>query len=929
MKFFVRNTQRVLVAALFISVPAVLSAQVATQTAAASTGRVVGRVIDSRTGEGLTGAGIQITGTTIGAMSSIDGRYSVNSVPTGTVTLTVRRLGYTPKTITGVIVGTGSPAEHDITLDPSTVVLEAQVVTAAVQRGTVNDALDRQRTSTAIVNSVTSEQITRSTDSDAAQAVRRVSGVTVQDGKYVFVRGLGERYTTATLNGAKIPSPEPEKKVVPLDMFPSSLVQSITTSKTFTPDQMGDFSGAQVNIKTREFPGRGQINYSNSFGINTAATGKTIFAAPTTGSEWIGLAGSERSLPALVRSAGNFGALNQTQINTAVGSFRNAWTPRLERGSPNYSMAVSAGGQGSIRGHDIGYIASTSYANTQEARVDEQRALAVPDGTGGTRPYNSFSGSSGTRSVLWGGLLNLSTTFGSRTRLEFNNTLNRTSDNDAKQMLGTRDDFSFEARRSALGFIERTIRSNQIRLEHALGARQQLDLSFTSSGVTRLEPDRSEIEYVREQHPQTGAFLPFALFSYNPDGARRTFGDLTENNLSGSADYRLGFGDEGMETVLKLGGAFRGTDRVAINTSYSLLGYGLNRAAREAPAEEIFDGRYVTSATNVFTPVLNSTGGSYTADDRIGAGYAMLERPFSSKLRLIGGARFEGADLHVFSTSTSGERVTSQLVTNDVLPALIANVALSSRQSLRLSASQTVSRPEYRELSPITYRDVIEQRDIFGNPKLRRALIQNYDVRWEMYPDAGEVVSVGLFAKKFKDPVERVDVATSGASQLSFVNADAATNYGVEVDLRKRLGSFLSPFTVFTNATVMRSEIDISSDQLSALTNKKRAMVGQAPFVVNAGFTYANESGRASSTLLYNIVGKRITAAGTTPLPDTYELPRHILDLSMQLPLFNTISAKLDAKNLLDAPYHVEQGSVIREKYRTGRVFTLGLRWQR
>lgn len=917
------------IAFALLSLPA---ASIAQQQTAAPAGRVAGKIIDARTGRGITDAGVQITGTTNGAMSSIEGRYSISRAPAGTLSLTVRRIGYAPKTVTGIALRDGQAVELDIALEPATVQLTSQVVTAASERGTINEALNRQRNAAAIVNSVTADQIARSTDADAAQAVRRVSGVTVQDGKYVFVRGLGERYTTASLNGARIPSPEPEKKVVPLDLFPSALLQSITTSKSFTPDQPGDFSGAQVNIKTREFPAHGMVAYNTTLGFNSLATGKGVIAGPTIGKEWLAIAGAARMLPTTVSAAGNFGGTSQAGMNQAVDAFRNAWAPVQKTAAPNLSTGVSVGGQRSIFGRSIGYIASGSYANSQDIKVGEHRALAVPDGKGGTRELNAFNGSSASRSVLLGGLFNISTLVGSGTRIELNNTYNRTSDNEAKLLEGTLDEFQFPTRRSALGFVERKLRSNQLRVEHAIGSRQQLDLGITSSGVSRLEPDRSEIEYVREQDPLTGALLPFALFSYNPEGARRTYGDLKENNTSVNADYRLGLGDPGRESVLKFGGAFRFTDRTAINTSYSILGYGLSRDARQAPPEQIFDGRYTTGNSSVFNVVLNSTGGSYGAQDQVAAGYGMLEFPFGERVKIITGARVEGSELRVSSISTAGENVNTTLANTDFLPALIGNIALTPFQNLRLSASRTVSRPEYRELSPITYRDVIEQRDIFGNPLLKRALIQNYDARWEMYPNPGEILSLGIFAKKFRDPVERVDVATSGASQLSFVNADAALNYGVEIDMRKRLGWIAEPLdvlTLFTNATVMRSQIDITSDKLSSLTNKKRAMVGQAPYVVNAGLSYANSSGKVNSTLLYNVVGKRITAAGVTPLPDTYEMPRNVLDLSIQFPLYGGLGAKLDARNLLDAPLKVEQGTVTRESFRSGRVFLIGFRVQK
>src|SRR5688572_955126 len=290
-----------------------------TLLAQAPTGRIVGRILDAW-GHGVADAGIQVVGTTLGVNSGVEGRYALPNVPAGTVTLQVRLLGYQPKTVTGLLLSRGGTLEQDIVLTPATVTLDATVVTADAERGSVNAALDAQRRAPGIVSAITAEQIQRSPDGDAAQAVQRVSGVTVQDGKYVFVRGLGERYTTTTLNGARLPSPEPERKVVPLDLFPSSLLQTITTAKTFTPDLPGDFAGAHVDIRTREFPARRSMSYSASVGYNAAATGRSMLAAPRSGAEWMGFGGPERRLPGGLGAAGDLSGLSRVQMNEHLRS---------------------------------------------------------------------------------------------------------------------------------------------------------------------------------------------------------------------------------------------------------------------------------------------------------------------------------------------------------------------------------------------------------------------------------------------------------------------------------------------------------------------------------------------------------------------------------------------------------------------------------
>jgi len=265
-----------------------------------------------------------------------------------------------------------------------------------------------------------------------------------------------------------------------------------------------------------------------------------------------------------------------------------------------------------------------------------------------------------------------------------------------------------------------------------------------------------------------------------------------------------------------------------------------------------------------------------------------------------------------------------------VLPSAAVNVKLSEAQSLRLSVSRTLARPEYRELSPITSRDVIGGDNIEGDPDLERTRIANADLRWEWYPNAGELVSIALFGKRFDKPIERVYRATSGTRTVFYLNADAADNYGIEVELRKSLGFMtrrLEALTAFTNVTVMESKIELGETTASA-TNKNRRMVGQSPYVVNAGFTYAPLTGSTSATLLVNRVGDRIDAAGDQPLPDVIEKARTVVDFSLRFPMISVLSGRFDARNLLDEPYESIQGTVIRESYLAGRVFQLGLVWR-
>jgi hypothetical protein len=356
-------------------------------------GRIVGRVVDASTGAPIPGAQVTIEGTSITAIADWSGRYGLYDVPAGSSVISVRMIGYQHKTVRDVVVQSGAGLALDLTLTASAIQIAAIEVSATEERGSAARALDEQRTSNQIINAVSGEQIRKSPDSDAGQAVQRVSGVSVQDGRYVFVRGLGERYTTTALNGARIPSPEPERKVVPLDLFPSGLLDGIVTAKTFTPDQPGDFSGAQVDLRTRDFLLQRVVSFSMSGGMNDAVTGTLLPFAPTEGSEWLGLAGDARSMPSLLASNPSLSGMDQTQINGVINTFRNVWSSRLQKGGRKGSFAASIGGSDPVFGRPLDYLASLTYSNETEARVDERRASSGAASSTSPHPLGALGGS--------------------------------------------------------------------------------------------------------------------------------------------------------------------------------------------------------------------------------------------------------------------------------------------------------------------------------------------------------------------------------------------------------------------------------------------------------------------------------------------------------------------------------------------------------
>lgn len=890
------------------------------------TGRIVGKVVDGDAALPLAGARVVVVGTTLSTTTKVDGRFALSDVPAGSVTLRVAMIGYAPKSVTQVLVTAGDVTVQDISLVGQATQLEEISVTAEVEQGSVNSALDEQRYSIAIVNAISAEQIARSPDGDAAAALQRMSGATIQDGKYLNMRGLGDRYTQASLNGARIPSPEPERKVVPLDLFPSALLSEITTSKTFTPDQAGDFSGGAVNIKTKEFPGRRYLGFSVSAGFNDAVTGKTAGFSPSTGRDWVALGASPRALPSGFQNVDFTQQLTPTQTNALVNSFRDVWSARRRTGSPNGGFGMSLGGTLPTGGTGLSYLLSGSYGYTQEIRADQQRAIAQPASTAGgsVTALDRYDGSTGRNSALWGGIANFSINVGAHSKISLNNTYNRTMDNEGRFETGVSENLALPLQIQRLRYVERNIYASQLGVHQELADRHFLDLGLTVSGVSRTEPDRSEIVY------ETSTGTP-SWYGFSNEAAVRTFAELNERNYEGSASWQFRFGATPGNRFVQIGALYRSTNRDATNQSYSIsLLRPLADADRALTPEALFDGRFTQGSQDNFRISPLAAGGSYTARDQLSAGYGMLTLELSKSLEWIGGARVEHSTVEVASRSTAGEPSLAAPSYTDVLPSLALNYRIGQSTNLRASATQTLSRPEYRELSPILFREVIGGDNVKGNPDLKRALIRNFDLRWEWYPRGGEVVSVAVFAKQFTDPIERVYTGTSGTRIITYVNAKGADNYGVELEVRKGLDALaagLHPFTAFANATVMKSKIRLDLAG-GSVTNAQRKMVGQAPYVLNAGLTWKHPSADASATLLFNRVGERISEAGEIPLPDVVEQPRNVLDASVAFPLFGGLAARADAKNILDTPYRITQGGIVREGYRAGRIFSIGFSWR-
>lgn len=921
----------ILALALWSSVPSVLSAQ--------ETGRVIGRVLDAATAAPLSSAQVFIAGGTVGALTDLNGRYVLSGVPQGTVDITVQLIGYGTKTVTGIQVGS-DVVTLDITLEEAAVELEGITISAERERGSQAFLLDSRRTSTSLVEAVGAADISRRPDSDAADVAQRLTGVTVAEGKYVFVRGLGERYSQTSLNGSSLPSPEPEREVVPLDLFPSGFLESLETQKSYTPDLPADFSGGSVKIKTKDFPNEFVVRFGMGTSFNTQSQFQDDFLRYAGGGrDYLGFDDGTRDQPAAlvnamgdVRSGQRLPADPNTvvEIGRALQGLGGIFTPGTESTPYNRSFNLSVGGRNEIGDEsELGYFVAGNYSDSYSIRADEierkWRTTAFdPTVDPNLRTPNvDYLFNRGTRNISWGTIANVTFKPSPSQQISLRTTINTSADDEARVYEGAnQEDIGGNIRAERSRFISRLMTWGQLAGEHQLFGESKLEWRATAARANRDEPLLREAIYLQDDND-------FLLLDTGESG-RYFWSDLTDDDLSGEVDWAFPFEMGGNGGQIKVGSAYRNRTRDfgarRLNWDFSGGTYtDIDAALASAEVVPTVRREGQFALRDIVEP-----GDVYDADDRRVAGYLMIDVPVTESLQAIFGARVENYQLDL---NARGETLTSRDQT-DVVGSV--NLIYTAREDVkvRAAASRTLDRPEFRELAPFQFTEATSLRQLFGNPDLESADIVSGDLRVDWFPAPGEIFSIGGFMKSMTDPIEQVFIAAASTA-YSFQNAKDATVYGLEIDSRvglNRIAESLSDMSLQANYSWITSEVNVRED-VSGFdpTNLVRPLEGQATYVLNLGVNYADLNDLEAG-VFFNRFGERLTAAAGAGVPDIYEQPRNSLDASIGFPLMGGAKAKVRATNLLDAAYLFSQEdngiNLVQREYRTGRTFSVGLSWE-
>ncbi len=897
-----------------------------------SQAKINGKIV-SANNDLLSGTSVKIEGATARTMASdVEGRFSIVVKP-GKYTITFSRVGYQTKMVEDIEVKLGTPVELDVVMDPKTTTTEV-VVRSSVRKETTNALIAFQKNNTAMSSGLAADFIRRTPDRNTSDVLKRVSGASIQDNKFVIVRGLSDRYNQAMLNNALMTSSEPDKKAFSFDIIPASMIDNIIINKTATPDLTGEFAGGLVQVNTRDIPVKNMLNVSVSMGYNSQSTFQPFTSNTRGSSSWLGYDGGMRSLPASVPSVEQFRSLPDDKKIAITRDFNgDVYTENTRKADPITTLSLAWSNTKRFKNDaKLGSIisvyyrnASIIYDNVERGRFEQVRTPIFS----GTEVQNKYSVNVGVMAnfsyVKKGSKISFRNLFN---QVYEENYLNRTLDNVGRlQTVSLRSNF----------LNQRTLFSTQIEGEHLLSKTKGIKFTWNANGSYngKTQPDFRTAQFARNSS------TPNAPMSLDDDDTRRFFSDLKDYSTGLNGALLIPFSNGALKQSVKIGAStlLRFRDFSARTFRYRTAN---NNVDITKPFNTAFQQANI-GANGLYLEEQTQNTDKYFGISALNSGFVMFDYRVSPSLRVIWGARAEFFEQFLSSRDLALKRVRVNTEKWDFLPSLNITKTINTKNQIRLSLSQTVARPEFREIAPFQFFDYESIWGIGGDTTLKRTSILNADLRYEYYPSSGEMISIGVFTKKFTDPIElRMDGGSNGDRWLfSYTNAASATLVGAEVEIRKNLDFIsqrLKDFTFIGNATVLDSKVLLNTIQAGGKqATQNRPLYGQSPYLINAGFQYTGTSWNAS--ILYNRSGPRLSLVGDpngAGFYDIYEKPRNLLDFQIAKKVMkNAGEFKLTVSDIFNnkfafydnpsskAGYNFAQGDRINYAYTPGTTVTV------
>ncbi len=883
---------------------------VASSSFAQTTIKLSGKVTNQKN-EPVAGASVLIEGTNTGTAANIEGRFTLNLEPGKKYTLIISATGYNGKSIADIEVAIGANNEMDIVLEPSKQSELGGVVLKSTRRQeSTNALLSFQKNNTALSSGLAADFIRRTPDKNTGEVLKRVSGTSIQDNKFVIVRGLSDRYNSAVINNAQLPSTEPDKKAFSFDVIPSSLVDNIIINKTATPELPGDFAGGLVQINTKDVPTKNSLNIGVSFGFNTQSAFKDFISNERNGLDWLGFDDKTRGLPKgfstspqAYRALGGTNTGVQQQIEMSKLFRNDVYKQKNSTALPTQTFNITWGNSARFKdGGTLGTILSVQYRSSM-LKYAVDRKLHEDDGDVLVELYDEQN----KYSVNVGALANITYVKGKH-KISFKNLVNQLFEDNYYTRTGVSNDRvqDIDFRSSALN--QRSLYSGQLEGEHQItrgGIKLRWNGNFAYNW--KSQPDLRTSSYFRSK----GTNDPF---EFNDDDTRRFFSDLK--------DYS--YGANGALTIPFTMGKNKQTFKAGGSTLIRIRDFR-SRILRYEPANvtQFNSSKNFLSYDQIFAPENIGTDGfkildftnnqdKYFGVSVLNGMYGMLDNNFGEKIRLVWGVRVENFQQFLTTKDVTAKRVVVNTEKWDVLPSFNFTFSPNSKNNIRAAASRTVARPEFREIAPFAFFDYEVNYAVNGNPDLKRSSILNGDLRYEFYPKGGEAITIGAFYKYFDDPIELRLNSSSVLDRRNYeyTNADKAYSLGAEFEVRKNLdfvSNSLENFSVFANLTYIYSKVTLLSTTGAGNVTANRPLQGQSPYLINVGLQYNSKTGGWNGSLLYNRIGQRLALVGINDLgfPDVYERPRDQVDIQIAKKIMkNKGEIKLTWADLLNPSYY-------------------------
>lgn len=887
-------------------------------------GKVTGKIVDEGSGRPVAGATVRIGSK--GVITDMDGSFSI-SLSKGNYTATVSYVGYGMKEVSEIIVRDNETYPLNITLKRVKGQLEGVVVKASARKEGINALYARQKRNAAMSDGISAEQIARTPDNNAAQVLKRVSGLQVSDDKYVVIRGLSDRYNNVLLNGVTLPSSEPNKRNFAFDIVPSSLLEEIVVNKTATPDLTGEFAGGLVQIRTKSIPDNNFLQLSVGTGFNTQSTGKEMIGLDRGKNAWTGFASDIHKKPQGM-TFGQYNALEagigfttpaddpaRQQIHAFLRTMPENWRLKKYTAMPVQSYQVQLGRVMHFRKENrLGLLAALSYRNDQDIEKREMHGIYSHD----------FKGTNNKYATTLGGSFNLSYQ-SQKHKFTFQNTYNRKFSDALWKYTGVDGDNANVLHDSYNNLtVINQLFQTQIGGEHTIGKHNIKADWFGSAGRTDRDQPYSRVMarfngFVGDDYPKD--YFRYDLQDNSLKNGSLFYSGLKEKIYNWGANVQVPFRLLEGEQLFKTGYAGKYRSAGFNADLYRMRAFSMERYQQGVPYDQVFTaGNF---GTDLYLHSVNSRGGDrdngvtegYDGFQRLNALYAMLDLRLLKRLRLIGGMRAEINDQNVSNYNCINGNYVPELTNlsqTDWLPSVNAIYSITDKINVRGAWYKTVARPDLRELSSFTYWDYDFFASIQG-AKLQTTSIENADVRFEYYPAPGEIISISAFYKNFKNPIELLYFQSSGSTMVYlYNNLESSLDKGLEFDFRKSFG-FIAPSSGFLSrlylsgnftwldASVRFTAYDAVDESGNPVPAKRdRPLAGQSPYIINGGLLYAGES--LGVNLTYNRYGKRIVFASPDRTSDEYERPRDLLDLQVSYRFLKQKRAelKLNISDLLN-----------------------------